>query len=277
MKIRIITAVVLLVILLPVIIFSDTVIFTVAISFLSLVSTIEMMKCIGCEKQYGFSVPAAVISALFPIGARYVQNKTTFLILAGAILYLFLIYVLFTSVVSRGKTKISDSAFRFSLVSYVNIGYTAVALLRELDGGEHLYLLVFVASCVTDIFAYFTGRLFGRHKLIEEVSPKKTVEGAVGGLVFCSVAFVVYGVLLLECTQAEQIVSLAIIGLIVSVISQLGDLVASLVKREFGIKDFGRILPGHGGFLDRFDSAIAIAPVLLIAIVAMEKISIFIL
>lgn len=275
MKTRIITAVVLLIALLPAIVFSDTVIFTAVISFLCLISTIEMMKCIGCEKRYSFSVPASVISALFPVGARYIQNKNTFLILACTVLYLFMIYIFFISVLSRGKIKISDNAMAFSAVLYVNIGYTSVALLRELNGGEYLYLLVFVAACVTDIFAYFTGRLFGRHKLIEEVSPKKTIEGAIGGLVFCSVSFVVYGILILECTQAEQIAALAVIGLVVSVISQLGDLVASLIKREFGIKDFGKILPGHGGFLDRFDSAIAIAPVLLVAMMAMEKFSVF--
>ena len=182
-----------------------------------------------------------------------------------------MIYIFFTSVLSRGKIKISDNAMAFSAVLYVNIGYTSVALLRELNGGEYLYLLVFVAACVTDIFAYFTGRLFGRHKLIEEVSPKKTIEGAIGGLVFCAVSFVVYGIIVMNNTKIEQIVSFAVIGLIVSVISQLGDLVASLIKREFGIKDFGKILPGHGGFLDRFDSAIAIAPVLLIAFIVFTK------
>ena len=272
MKTRMITAVVLLIAVLPVIIFSDTVIFPLAISFISLISTLEMMRCIGCNKQYSFSVPAAIIAVLFPIGAKYIQDKNTFLIIACAVLYIFLMYVFFTSVLSRGKIKISDTALRFSAVLYVNAGYTSIALLRELDGGEYIYLLVFVASCVTDIFAYFTGRFLGKHKLIEEVSPKKTVEGAIGGLAFCSVAFVVFGMIFLNCVQIEQIISIAAIGLIISVISQLGDLVASLIKREFGIKDFGKILPGHGGFLDRFDSAIAIAPVLLVTFTVMDKI-----
>ncbi len=277
MKTRIITAVVLLVVVLPVIIFSDTVLFPIAISFISFVSTMEMMRCIGCIKQYSFSVPAAVISALFPIGARYISDKVNFLMLACTVLYVFLIYIFFTSVLSRGKIKISDTALRYSAVLYVNIGYTSISLLRELDGGEYLYFLVFVAACVTDIFAYFTGRLFGRHKLIEEVSPKKTVEGAIGGLVFCSLAFVGYGYLISYLVNAQpNYIMLAIVGVGVSVISQLGDLVASLIKREFGIKDFGKILPGHGGFLDRFDSAIAIAPILLIVCAVIDKFSLFV-
>ena len=262
---RIITAIVMLIAVLPIIIFSHTVILPVAISIIAFVSVIEMMKCTGCSHNLWFSIPAALISAVLPIGGWFIKDKKQFILLALVVFYLFFLFILSATVLKRGKQKIVDSCFNFAAVVYVMVGFTSVVLIRCLDMGAYLYLMVFVASCMTDIFAYFTGRLFGRHKLIVEVSPKKTVEGAIGGVVFCSLSFVIYGLCIgrIFDTTPNYIV-LALAGIILSVISQFGDLIASLVKRQFGIKDFGKILPGHGGFLDRFDSSIAIAPVMLI-------------
>lgn len=262
---RIITAVVLVIAVLPILIFSHTIAFPIAVSVISLVSVIEMMRCTGCDRDYTFSVPAAIISVALPFGGWLWNDKKMYILLAAAICYMFFLFVLSSTVLRRGKQKISDSCFNFAAVIYVTVGFTSVVLLRGLDYGAYLYLMVFVAACMTDIFAYFTGRLFGRHKLIVEVSPKKTVEGAIGGTVFCSVSFVIYGLIVGKLFGTEQnYIALALVGVILSVISQFGDLIASLIKRQYGIKDFGKILPGHGGFLDRFDSAIAIAPVMLI-------------
>ncbi|MBR7181275.1 MAG: phosphatidate cytidylyltransferase [Clostridia bacterium] len=123
----------------------------------------------------------------------------------------------------------------------------------------------FVGSWVTDIFAYFTGRLFGKHKLLPEVSPKKTVEGAIGGAVFCALGVMLYGLVAnLAFDLQPNYLLLAIVGLMISVVSQIGDLVLSAVKREFGVKDFGWMLPGHGGLLDRFDSSMAVTVLLMI-------------
>lgn len=265
MKTRIITAIVMILAVLPIIIFSHTIAFPIALAVISLVSALEMMRCTGCNRDMWFSIPGAILSVLIPLGAWFIDEKQQFIFLTVAVLYLFFMYVLSATVLKKGKQKISDSCFNFAALVYVVTGFTSVVLIRCLDKGAYLYLMVFVASCVTDIFAYFTGRLFGRHKLIVEVSPKKTVEGAVGGLLFCSAGFAVYGFCIGQMFgTVPNYIALALAGAILSVISQFGDLIASLIKREYGIKDFGRILPGHGGFLDRFDSSIAIAPVLLI-------------
>ena len=116
---------------------------------------------------------------------------------------------------------------------------------------------------MTDIFAYFTGYLLGKHKLIPDVSPKKTVEGSIGGVVFCAVSFVVFGLIYNRFFASDgaelSIIALAVIGLITSFVAQIGDLSLSVVKRHFGIKDYGWIFPGHGGVLDRFDSIFAVA------------------
>ncbi len=130
-------------------------------------------------------------------------------------------------------------------------------LLRIRDEGITGILLVVVSSWISDTFAYFTGRLFGRHKLSPILSPGKSVEGAVGGVVFAAV----FG-WLLAVIASETPAFFALAAGFGAVISQIGDLFASGIKRSKGIKDFGDIIPGHGGILDRFDSVIMAAPVI---------------
>ena len=100
--------------------------------------------------------------------------------------------------------------------------------------------------------------------MIPEISPKKTWEGAIGGIFFTVVAFLAYGIIVSFITTdvRPNYIVLAVLGLLLSIVSIFGDLVASLIKREHGVKDYGFIFPGHGGVLDRFDSALAVAPIL---------------
>ena len=127
-----------------------------------------------------------------------------------------------------------------------------------IDQSQHRVLiwLVFLAAFGTDIMAYFTGMALGRHKLCPDLSPKKSIEGAVGGvlgsIVFCGI----FGWFVMPEALAECLV----IGLVGSVFAQLGDLSASAFKRRMGIKDYGNLIPGHGGILDRFDSVLFTAP-----------------
>ncbi|MBQ8214245.1 MAG: CDP-archaeol synthase [Clostridia bacterium] len=123
-----------------------------------------------------------------------------------------------------------------------------------------------MGAWVTDTFAYFCGMLFGRggkHKLIPDVSPKKTVEGSIGGTVFCILAMVIFGIIInsIADLRANYIVLIGA-GLLASIVSQIGDLCMSVIKRTYGIKDYGKLFPGHGGVLDRFDSVLAVAIVL---------------
>ena len=127
------------------------------------------------------------------------------------------------------------------------------------DNGKYIYLLIFMGAWVTDIFAYFTGVFFGKHKLIEDVSPKKTIEGSIGGIVFCAISYVVLGLITDAFFGCQaNLIFLAISGIIMAVIAQVGDLIMSVIKRHYGIKDYGKIFPGHGGMLDRFDSILAV-------------------
>ena len=153
-------------------------------------------------------------------------------------------------------------------IFYALIGLCAILYIHDrVDGGKYIYLIVFIGAWVTDTFAYFSGMLFGRggkHKLIPEVSPKKTVEGSIGGILFCILAMILFGFIIekIDGSLQAKYPILAIGGLAISVVAQIGDLSMSVIKRHYGIKDYGFIFPGHGGILDRFDSVIAVSVVL---------------
>lgn len=124
-----------------------------------------------------------------------------------------------------------------------------------LDGTDFIWL-VFIIAFGTDTFAYIAGNLFGKHKLCPNLSPKKTVEGAIGGIIGSMILTLIYSIYM----ELGPIWQFLILSVVVSVMSQLGDLFASKIKRISGIKDYGFIMPGHGGVLDRFDSIIVCAP-----------------
>ena len=141
--------------------------------------------------------------------------------------------------------------------------------MRETERG-HIYVWMPFLAWVCDTCAYFTGMLFGRHKLCPKLSPKKTIEGAVGGVLGTMAAGAVFGLLLPVGTDyynERVIYACVLIGLAVGILSQFGDLLASGLKRDIGIKDFGTLIPGHGGIMDRFDSVIFVTPVVYFLVV----------
>ena len=128
-----------------------------------------------------------------------------------------------------------------------------------LDGTTHRLMLwmIILAAFGSDIFAYFIGSFFGKHKMAPNLSPKKSIEGAVGGIVGAGILGLIFGILFMKDIWYHCL----IIGIIGGIISECGDLVASSFKRQMGIKDYGNLIPGHGGILDRFDSVIFVAPI----------------
>ena len=134
-----------------------------------------------------------------------------------------------------------------------------------MENGAYYVWLPFISAWLTDSFAYFGGYFFGKNKLCPDISPKKTVEGAVFGVVGAVVGYVVYSYMLKGIWNIDvSTLWFVIISVFTSVISQMGDLFASLMKRENGIKDFGNLMPGHGGALDRFDSILLTSPFIFI-------------
>ena len=264
MKTRIITALVALCLFLPFLYFSHTLAFLVLIQLLAFVSTFEILRCIQLDKRTAIAVPCYITAILVPYLCRYPEKLSHGrLEVIFFVFFLLAFYLLSAGVFYRGKVEISAIGTLIAMEIYVVFAVSSIILLRDIPYGQYVYLLVFISSWVTDTGAYFVGKSIGHHKLIPEVSPKKTIEGAVGGFVTGVIFLVIYGAVIGATTYATpQYLYLAVAGGIMSLVSMLGDLIASLVKRHYNIKDYGWLLPGHGGILDRFDSVFATAPFL---------------
>ena len=155
-------------------------------------------------------------------------------------------------------------------VVYVPVMMSAIYILRQRHDGIYTVWLIFVGSWVCDTFAYFAGSFLGKHKLIPELSPKKTIEGSIGGVLGAVVVGILYGFIVagIKGTSMNKwgVFCYVLIALVSSIFSQIGDLTASAFKRHYGIKDYGDLIPGHGGILDRFDSVIVTAPLVYLAL-----------
>ena len=273
MKVRILTAIGIAVFGIPLLIFSDYVIYPIALGLLCAIAAFELMRVFGVHKNWFVSIPTYVMTALLPIvyfltvpknaPREEVYGYIVTLFLAVAV---YILYLAAVAVFSGGRLPFSTLALTFASVTYITFAFNALAMLRYMPYGAYIYLMVFIGAWTCDTFAYFTGRLFGRHKLAPTLSPKKTVEGSIGGMLFTVGGFALYG-FIIECVDKNveaNYLALCLIGLALSVVSQIGDLFASLIKREYGVKDYSRMLPGHGGVMDRFDSILAVSIVLLV-------------
>lgn len=182
----------------------------------------------------------------------------------GVMIALFFSLIMMMSVYVFAFPKYSAHqvmAAYFSLV-YAPAMLSFVFLTRQLEHGIYLVWMIFINSWISDTCAYLVGVMSGRHKLAPVLSPKKSVEGAVGGIVGSALVGALYGWYLDSVLETHNLaVLLLVVGGVGSVISQIGDLAASAIKRNYEIKDYGRLIPGHGGIMDRFDSVIFTAPI----------------
>lgn len=269
MKVRIITGVVAVALFIPICIFSEYIVFPIAMAILCALGVYEIAKCLNFHKNLIITIPMYIIALGLPI-IRYkfiIPTDSKFLIFAMGCAFVVLIYVLAYATFKKNRENLSEIMMLYGMFVYVVGCFSAIVMVRySSDGvGNFMYLLIFMGAWVSDTFAYFTGRFIGKHKLIPSVSPKKTVEGAIGGIVFTLIAFVVFGIIVRHYFDVQvPIYQFCILGVVLPIVSQIGDLIASCVKRQYGIKDFGKVFPGHGGVLDRFDSVMLVAPTLCI-------------
>ena len=206
-----------------------------------------------------------IISYIF-IGIYYyfIDNIT-----ADSMIMLLSLYVianLVCLVFFHGKIDPTHCAVNVFGFFYVGFLLSGIYLTRMHNYGQYFVWLIFICAWACDTFAYFTGMLIGKHKLAPVLSPKKTVEGAIGGVIGAIVVAVIYGYFAYQLTaisndELDLIFFCAVVAGFGSIFAQLGDLTASAIKRHTGIKDYGKIIPGHGGIIDRFDSVMFTAPI----------------
>lgn len=269
MKKRVLTAIVSIAALIPVLVFSHTWVFPLAMGLLALIAVYEITGCVGVRRKVTLSLTSYLFATaiLVLLMSNFVdKNWEKFLPTLFGVGYLYIFLIFAFTMLSCGNIKFSQAAELVAVICYIIIGFVSLVLLRKSDrviAGEYLYLLVFIGAWMTDTGAYFIGKFFGKRKLIPAVSPNKTVAGAFGGVLGCAIGYGVYGFVLDRCFDVSvNYLYLLLFAVLMAVVSQLGDLIASCIKRESGIKDFGVLFPGHGGVMDRFDSILAVSPFL---------------
>ena len=276
MKTRIITGFFLFALLfVPTVLFMDTIFLPIICSLLCIIGVHEMLCCVGRSKHLLTAVPTYMLALASPLAVRFLDMREVFLPSAIVIVVLSVMYTLSLSVYLPDKYNSGDTAQAFLLCTYIIAGFTSIELISVTPNAKFVFPMLYIGAFVTDTFCYFSGMLFGKHKLIPRISPKKTVEGSVGGTLMCVIAFIAYGAIVSHFTELNaDYLALAFTGFVLAIVSQIGDLVASAVKRNYGIKDYGKLFPGHGGVMDRFDSLIAVS--MLLAIIGTQmNISLF--
>ena len=271
MKTRIITAGVGLIILIPCLIFSYTIVFDIFISLCAVIAVFELIRCTRHSDNLALLIPSLIFALFSELAVRAININIPYPAYVALAFVLYFIFVFTLAVFSHGKLPVQDAGLIVAMVMYIIVGFGGVLYIRGLTNasleniGGYLFLLIFISSWVPDAGAYFVGVNFGKHKLIPDVSPKKSVEGALGGIAASILSFMIYTLIVNIAFDAKLHFGLMILASIVlAVASMIGDLIASLIKRHFNIKDYGNLLPGHGGILDRFDSMLSTSCVMFV-------------
>ncbi len=223
----------------------------------------ELSKVCKIHGEKGFNALEIVsyIAIIFLYALTVTANDEMLVLLWAILVFLAILGVY---VFAFPKFHANQVMAAYFCVLYAPLMFSFIYRIRMTEYGIYLVWMVFIASWISDTFAYFTGMLLGKHKLAPVLSPKKSIEGSIGGIAGSALAGALFGYLF--STQAGQDVNLivvcAVLGALGSVISQIGDLAASGIKRNYEIKDYGNLIPGHGGIMDRFDSVIVTAPII---------------
>ena len=261
MRSRVLVSVVGVPLILLVIFWAPIQVMVVALGLLSAIAAFELMRCVGVVKSLRESCVlsnAAILGAFCTVFFLY-RYETYY----AALVVVYTLLVFAYGVYRGGAVRFQQMMAALFAMFAVPYAFAAFLRLHELGLHRAYLLLPLLFSFCSDTCAFFAGHAFGKHKLAPNVSPHKTVEGAVGGLVGNAVGGAIFALIMnLSLGEGLDYLGIMALGVCCSVIAQLGDLSFSLIKREFGIKDYGHIFLEHGGVLDRFDSVIFVAPVL---------------
>ncbi|MCA9765652.1 MAG: phosphatidate cytidylyltransferase [Carnobacterium sp.] len=254
MKQRLITAILSLIVFVP-IVYMGSVILTTAVSLLGLIALFELFRM---RKQSLLSIEGLIAgSALLLIIIPSNQGVLGTAYSSSMLFYICALLLLISTVFSKNTFNFDDAAMSILGSIYIGYGFKYFLLIRF--EGLRLLLLALFIVWATDVGAYLVGRKFGKNKLAPHISPNKTIEGSLGGI-FC--ALVISTGYYFSYPADFSFGMTALLASLISVSGQLGDLVESALKRHYDVKDSGKILPGHGGILDRFDSILFAMPVL---------------
>lgn len=256
--------------------FRDTPALSIVVAIFTVIAAREIEKVIGIKNKAIYYISLA-FSGLVPLFYEFrpelEQRGIVIPVTAVVVIYCVVLFMLMLT--DFENTKFEEVASVIISTTFVPWSFSTLIFLNDMsetypDKFDFHYDLFFIllglfAAWLSDSFAYFSGRFFGKHKLCPKISPKKTVEGAIGGIVGAVVSNVVLFTVFDRCFFTVHTISygwVILVSLALAVIGICGDLTASVIKRNFGVKDFGNLFPGHGGVMDRFDSALFVLTML---------------
>jgi len=257
LKSRVLVAVIGVPVLVALVLWAPDMVLMAVLALLSGIGAVELQKCVSSGDKSGLTGMSAILAVLAVYWCYRGADQLALLVLIGVIFFFG------TAIIKGGEVKFSQ--IMAGIFGSIAIGYSFASFLRIEAMGMHRawLLLPFILSFACDTFAYFVGCSIGKHKLAPKVSPKKSVEGSIGGLagnVLCGCLFLLVMNRMFGATISYG--AMVVLALCCGVVAQIGDLSFSLIKREFGIKDYGKLFLAHGGVLDRFDSVLFVAPVI---------------
>lgn len=263
-KTRLLSGIVLVIIALVTVIGGGDLLFATLL-IISLIGMSELYKILDVHKKL-LGVTGYAAAVVYYLLVRF-DKKDTVLMAAIA----FLVVLMAVYVFSYPKYQADQVMMTYFGFFYVAVMLSYIYQTRLLENGAFTVWLVFICSWGCDTCAYCVGMLIGKHKMAPKLSPKKSVEGGIGGIVGAALIGVLYAWIVNKAASGVNldILSYAVIGGAGGAISQIGDLAASAIKRNHDIKDYGKLIPGHGGILDRFDSVIFTAPIIYYLAVAL--------
>lgn len=265
MKTRIISAIVASIIGVIILIFHNTFLFPFAIAVLI---TFMIYELFNVEKCFDNKVISSIcfVSAVLLTFLNYMGLNEYFPLFFGV----FLLLIFLSFLIGNKSVAFDKLCFMLTTTILITFSMNTLILLKSVDEENGLFymLLALLGAWLADTGAYFTGTLFGKHKLCPQISPKKTVEGLIGGTIVDGALFLLIGFIYSKINTGIEInyVLLVVLGVVSSFLGLIGDLTASQIKRQCQIKDYGKIMPGHGGILDRFDSVLFVAPFMYLAL-----------
>ncbi|MBE6914819.1 MAG: phosphatidate cytidylyltransferase [Ruminococcaceae bacterium] len=250
---RTIVAVIAIPLLLAVLLFAPLWATGIVIGGIAAMSAVEFLRCSAKDTGARMQAVTAVCAFCIPFACVFYPSGRVYEI---ALFFLFAYSFCELMLTFRREERMGFESFAAMLIAggVLPIMISAIVRLGLREWGTAYILLPFVVTFSCDSGAYFAGVLLGKHKLVPTLSPNKTIEGSIGGFLLAIAVMLLYGFVLTKLGYEVNLIVLAIYAFLGSVACQLGDLSFSAVKRLFGIKDFGRLIPGHGGMLDRFDS-----------------------
>lgn len=245
--------------------------FSILVGLISAGSAWELLRCVDANMPIRFKLYACILGFAMPVAYVFARDEAV----VGTAIFSITVLMFAELMLSFGK----EEHIKFETVLYVIFagGIMPMLLLSlvrigvRFDSSAYVFL-PFVAAFSSDSGAYFAGYFWGSKKAFPHLSPKKTVAGCIGGVASAVALMVVYGIVLRQFDYSVNYFILAAYGLFGSVACQFGDLVFSAVKRQYGVKDYGNLIPGHGGMLDRFDSMHFTAPMIEIMVVLLPAI-----